>query len=181
MNTEKNIFDKDRYRAIAECLEIYGNDNSEQGLRRLFLQHKLVRGCEKDYLKKYVTMSGAKERIMGYLNSAQENGLDKKYYEYGKNYIMNADIIPKEKPFKSKKSLDKALDELRMFKLIESVKPKKGYSYLVLTERGSILIHKWKLHDIVENMLNDRKSLLSVHMYAIDIVVKQWSYERKKE
>jgi len=188
MLTKENIFDKETYRAIALILEEYGVENNGFQVRRLHLAHMLVKGCEKDYLKKYFKKSSTQERMLERLSKVykdkgfhEDEKKNEEYYQKGKKYFEKnmydtwvlGGLLPPKKPFPSKKSLHKAIDTMigKRFQLVKSNIPKKGYSYLSLTDNGSILLLKWEIKHLVDG-LDDRRMLLAIFTYSNDRIAE---------
>ena len=101
--------------------------------------------------------------------------LSKEEYDYSKKKFENGYVsrmykrgfIHHKMKFESKYGLRRALKRLKDLDLITSVKPKIGYSYLVLTDKCLILYLKWNIKYMVDTFIDTPKELMDINNYVM--------------
>jgi len=105
--------------------------------------------------------------------------ITKKEYEYAKKKIESGYISRMYKlgflspyiKFDSKYGLDRALQRLKELNLIISKKPKRGYSYLILSEKGMLLFLKWSINFKINKFINNKETLIRIDQYILKTIV----------
>ena len=175
MLTEKNVFDKEKYRMIGKLI-MHGQEK-DKGIETKYLKYALVT-TEKPYTKyeidrysEYFFNDKNKMALSILKKGLLESRITKKEYEYGKKKFEKTQfIVPPNKKFKTEVNLKKQLQNLKKLGIIESVNPKKGYPYWSFTDKGLIVYLRHNNLRLI-NLLEDYNNLIYVSHILADIVL----------
>jgi len=160
--TEETAFKKIRYKVILDVIAQFETKNN--GIHRRELNKFLVKNYSKETKKNKLSPNYKKNKKIikiGYKNemiSQKDKKFADSFFEKNnaRNRFMNK--LPENFKFDSENGLKRAIERLKDLNLIESKKPKKGYHYLGLTDKGQILTLKDSIKENLEYI--DNASLL---------------------
>jgi len=155
MLTKKNIFFKEKYKLIGKLIN-YGEKKTKKGIENKYLKYALVK--ETNY-------------------TDYERNRYNKYFSDRIFFEIKKDIIPPKKPFDTEVNLKKHLQNMRKLGIIESISPKKGFSYWRFTEIGISVYLKYLSKRIIDD-LNQRKNLVYTNQVLLDFLILEKSGEK---
>lgn len=171
--TEENVFKKPRYREILYLIVNFEKNN--KGIREKQLVQILVKKNHSDYelqqIKKNFVSTDIK-LLEDFEKVYEKEMITKEELEYAKKkYSERHEKYKKAafEKFESVYALRRALQRLKKLGLIISVKPNKGYSYLVLTDKGFILYYKYLIKHGIEN-INNVTLLLQINLIVLEAI-----------
>ena len=172
--TQNNIIQKDKYKTI--LLLILSNEN--KNIRFIHLKYALVNNnnysdFEKKKLEDFFYTDFDKKTLEFIKEKYESKMISYDDYVKAKNHHKQNTLrfVSKDVKFNSIYGLRKALKTLKDFNIIESVKPKKGYSYYSFTDIGLALYMKQQIHHTIDNLVpNNYSSLKLIHNFIFEII-----------